>query len=201
MKQNIFRINEQKRIVGGVVKDVDLRDNVANVTLVSDVYNSESKTNEENSLKISFWNNDYSKMRDIVEKCNLEGKTILVEVYEGSDGKLVGNRLHFRGSIIEIENEDKHNFVIFANMVSPTVGFSSKGNKYLRVSVPITNRDKETEWHNITLWDDENHENATNLNMILEKAQKCISGVFVCSGNPSEYNGKYTYTAYSFNLA
>lgn len=96
MKQNVMKSGENKRIVIGKVSGVERSGNVATVKIVSGVWDKEARTENQNELAISFWNNERVKMADRVEAMKLVPETsiVAIEVYE-KDGKLYGDKIGY----------------------------------------------------------------------------------------------------------
>ena len=129
MKLNVTRIDENRRIVVGTVTKVDLRDNVANVTIEGNVWNAEEKKEEKASLTIAFFNNDTVKMRDRIEKAKVKaGKVISATIYE-KDGKVYGNNFKYSGVYDYLDDRNNHIYVIHGVVCNPTTMTTESGKK------------------------------------------------------------------------
>jgi hypothetical protein len=95
MRQNVTRVDDNRRIVVGKVKAVQKNGNVINVTITSGVWNKDTMTEDQNDLTIAFWNNDKVKMADRVEKAGVAVDSIIAaQIYE-KDGKIYGDQFGY----------------------------------------------------------------------------------------------------------
>lgn len=201
MKLYIAQVDENKKLVVGKVTDVDFSEKVANVTIEGSVWNKETQTEDLESLTIAFYNNDKVKMRDFVEKAKVEeGKVISVMIYE-KDGKITGNSFKYNGVWEYTTPTGKQNYVFHGVVVNPTVGTTPTGKDYTKFSMAMNPvKDEETQWANITCWNNEN-------NTLADRARKSFAdhadqkkkAIVVC-GNETEYNGRKQYVGYRFDL-
>ena len=201
MKLYIAQIDENKKLVVGKVTKVDLSEKVANVTIEGSVWNSETKTEDLESLTIAFYNNDKVKMRDFVEKAKVEeGKVISAMIYE-KDGKITGNSFKYNGVWEYTTPTGKQNYVFHGVVVNPTVGTTPTGKDYTKFSMAMNPvKDEETQWANITCWNNENNTLADRARKIFaDHADQKKKAIVVC-GNETEYNGRKQYVDYRFDL-
>ena len=201
MKLYIAQVDENKKLVVGKVTDVDFSENVANVTIEGSVWNKETQTEDLESLTIAFYNNDKVKMRDFVEKANVEeGKVISAMIYE-KDGKITGNSFKYNGVWEYTTPTGKQNYVFHGVVVNPTVGTTPTGKDYTKFSMAMNPvKDEETQWANITCWNNENNTLADRARKIFaDHAGQMKKAIVVC-GNETEYNGRKQYVGYRFDL-
>lgn len=201
MKLYIAKIDENKKLVVGKVTKVDLSEKVANVTIEGSVWNSETQTEDLESLTISFYNNDKVNMRDFVEKAKVEeGKVISAMIYE-KDGKITGNSFKYNGVWEYTTPTGKQNYVFHGVVVNPTVGTTPTGKDYTKFSMAMNPvKDEETQWANITCWNNENNTLADRARKIFaDHADQKKKAIVVC-GNETEYNGRKQYVGYRFDL-
>ena len=207
MRLNITKINETRSIKLGTVKEVregtgSAAGNVVNVKLEGSVWNIAEEKEETQVLDIAFWNTDAVKMADRVKAAKVhEGSVITVDVTE-KDGKYYGNGFRYKGhwQIPATDTSAERN-VFMGVVASMRTGTASNGNKYTRISMPVDQKaGEEPIWVSITFWDDANSNMAT-------RAAKCLGGrdgkkakaVIVC-GQTKDYEGRPSYSGYSFEL-
>jgi single-strand binding family protein len=201
MKLYIAQVDENKKLVVGKVTDVDFSEKVANVTIEGSVWNKETQTEDLESLTIAFYNNDKVKMRDFVEKAKVEeGKVISAMIYE-KDGKITGNSFKYNGVWEYTTPTGKQNYVFHGVVVNPTVGTTPTGKDYTKFSMAMNPvKDEETQWANITCWNNENNTLADRARKIFaDHADQKKKAIVVC-GNETEYNGRKQYVGYRFDL-
>lgn len=201
MKLYIAKIDENKKLVVGKVTEVDLSEKVANVTIEGSVWNSETQTEDLESLTISFYNNDKVNMRDFVEKAKVEeGKVISAMIYE-KDGKITGNSFKYNGVWKYTTPTGKQNYVFHGVVVNPTVGTTPTEKDYTKFSMAMNPvKDEETQWASITCWNNENNTLADRARKIFaDHADQMKKAIVVC-GNETEYNGRKQYVGYRFDL-
>lgn len=201
MKLYIAKIDENKKLVVGKVTKVDFSEKVANVTIEGSVWNSETQTEDLESLTIPFYNNDKVNMRDFVEKAKVEeGKVISAMIYE-KDGKITGNSFKYNGVWEYTTPTGKQNYVFHGVVVNPTVGTTPTGKDYTKFSMAMNPvKDEETQWANITCWNNENNTLADRARKIFaDHADQKKKAIVVC-GNETEYNGRKQYVGYRFDL-
>ena len=201
MKLYIAQVDENKKLVVGKVTDVDFSEKVANVTIEGSVWNKETQTEDLESLTIAFYNNDKVKMRDFVEKAKVEeGKVISAMIYE-KDGKITGNSFKYNGVWEYTTPTGKQNYVFHGVVVNPTVGTTPTGKDYTKFSMAMNPvKDEETQWANITCWNNENNTLADRARKIFaDHADQKKKAIVVC-GNETEYNGRNQYVGYRFDL-
>jgi single-strand binding family protein len=201
MKLYIAPVDENKKLVVGKVTDVDFSEKVANVTIEGSVWNKETQTEDLESLTIAFYNNDKVKMRDFVEKAKVEeGKVISAMIYE-KDGKITGNSFKYNGVWEYTTPTGKQNYVFHGVVVNPTVGTTPTGKDYTKFSMAMNPvKDEETQWANITCWNNENNTLADRARKIFaDHADQKKKAIVVC-GNETEYNGRKQYVGYRFDL-
>lgn len=201
MKLYIAQVDENKKLVVGKVTDVDFSEKVANVTIEGSVWNKETQTEDLESLTIAFYNNDKVKMRDFVEKAKVEeGKVISAMIYE-KDGKITGNSFKYNGVWEYTTPTGKQNYVFHGVVVNPTVGTTPTGKDYTKFSMAMNPvKDEETQWANITCWNNENNTLADRAKKIFaDHADQKKKAIVVC-GNKTEYNGRKQYVGYRFDL-
>jgi len=201
MKLYIAQVDENKKLVVGKVTDVDFSEKVANVTIEGSVWNKETQTEDLESLTIAFYNNDKVKMRDFVEKAKVEeGKVISAMIYE-KDGKITGNSFKYNGVWEYTTPTGKQNYVFHGVVVNPTVGTTPTGKDYTKFSMAMNPvKDEETQWANITCWNNENNTLADRAKKIFaDHADQKKKAIVVC-GNETEYNGRKQYVGYRFDL-
>lgn len=204
MKLNVTRIDENRRIVVGTVTKVDLRDNVANVTIEGNVWNAEEKKEEKASLTIAFFNNDTVKMRDRIEKAKVEaGKVISATIYE-KDGKVYGNNFKYSGVYDYLDDRNNHIYVIHGVVCNPTTMTTESGKKLTRVSMPMErkSKDEETEWATITFWNTDKANTADSAEKIFTNTtnpDEHKKAIVVC-GQESDYEGRRQFVGYRFEV-
>lgn len=201
MKLYIAQVDENKKLVVGKVTDVDFSEKVANVIIEGSVWNKETQTEDLESLTIAFYNNDKVKMRDFVEKAKVEeGKVISAMIYE-KDGKITGNSFKYNGVWEYTTPTGKQNYVFHGVVVNPTVGTTPTGKDYTKFSMAMNPvKDEETQWANITCWNNENNTLADRARKIFaDHADQKKKAIVVC-GNETEYNGRKQYVGYRFDL-
>lgn len=201
MKLYIAQVDENKKLVVGKVTDVDFSEKVANVTIEGSVWNKETQTEDLESLTIAFYNNDKVKMRDFVENAKVEeGKVISAMIYE-KDGKITGNSFKYNGVWEYTTPTGKQNYVFHGVVVNPTVGTTPTGKDYTKFSMAMNPvKDEETQWANITCWNNENNTLADRARKIFaDHADQKKKAIVVC-GNETEYNGRKQYVGYRFDL-
>ena len=201
MKLYIAQVDENKKLVVGKVTDVDFSEKVVNVTIEGSVWNKETQTEDLESLTIAFYNNDKVKMRDFVEKAKVEeGKVISAMIYE-KDGKITGNSFKYNGVWEYTTPTGKQNYVFHGVVVNPTVGTTPTGKDYTKFSMAMNPvKDEETQWANITCWNNENNTLADRAKKIFaDHADQKKKAIVVC-GNETEYNGRKQYVGYRFDL-
>jgi hypothetical protein len=204
MKLNVTRIDENRRIVVGTVTKVDLRDNVANVTIEGNVWNAEEKKEEKSSLTIAFFNNDTVKMRDRIEKAKVEaGKVISATIYE-KDGKVYGNNFKYSGVYDYLDDRNNHIYVIHGVVCNPTTMTTESGKKLTRVSMPMErkSKDEETEWATITFWNTDKANTADSAEKIFTNTanpDEHKKAIVVC-GQESDYEGRRQFVGYRFEV-
>lgn len=201
MKLYIAQVDENKKLVVGKVTDVDFSEKVANVTIEGSVWNKETQTEDLESLTIAFYNNDKVKMRDFVEKAKVEeGKVISAMIYE-KDGKITGNSFKYNGVWEYTTPTGKQNYVFHGVVVNPTVETTPTGKDYTKFSMAMNPvKDEETQWANITCWNNENNTLADRAKKIFaDHADQKKKAIVVC-GNETEYNGRKQYVGYRFDL-
>ena len=201
MKLYIAQVDENKKLVVGKVTEVDFSEKIANVTIEGSVWNKETQTEDLESLTISFHNNDKVNMRDYVEKAKVEeGKVISAMIYE-KDGKITGNSFKYNGVWEYTTPTGKQNYVFHGVVVNPTVGTTPTGKNYTKFSMAMNPvKDEETQWANITCWNNENNTLADRARKIFaDHAEQKKKAIVVC-GNETEYNGRKQYVGYRFDL-
>jgi len=145
--------------------------------------------------------NDGFYGRDFVEKAKVEeGKVISAMIYE-KDGKITGNSFKYNGVWEYTTPTGKQNYVFHGVVVNPTVGTTPTGKDYTKFSMAMNPvKDEETQWANITCWNNENNTLADRARKIFaDHADQKKKAIVVC-GNETEYNGRKQYVGYRFDL-
>lgn len=207
MKMNVTKIDKNRRIVAGVVKDVrqnttDTGYTVTNVKLEGKVWNREAGEEETNLLDIAFWNNERVALADMVLAAKVApGAVIAVEVYE-RDGKLTGNRFMYRGQwTIPETDEHKEKNVFMGVVASVKSRETSSGSTFTSISIPVDQRDgSETKWASITFWNNDISNIADRARKVLSEKNGKKMRAIVVTGEARE-NGDFTnYNGYDFIL-
>ena len=213
MRLNVRTIKQdenstKKLILGKVTKLADgtgdYADKVLNVTLEGTVYNKDSKENETKDVVVEFWNSEYTKLRDRAISAKLAvGAVIMCDVTERG-GKTYANNFMYRGEYnIPEDGENKE-----VNIFMGTICNFQDNENFVRFSIPIKDRDDNTDWKNITVW----HPQEEGRPDVAERAKKVLtpkgdkkpSAVVICSG-PKPYvstsgQERCSYTGYDFIL-
>lgn len=204
MKLNVTKIDENRRVVVGTVKEVkpgtgSMEGKLVTVTLEGTVWNRETESDENQELKIAFWNNDVTDMADRVEKAKVsEGAVIAVEVFD-KDGNLSGNRFMYAGRWTYATGDDREKNVIMGSVSGLKTGNSGSG-KWARVSVPVSHsKDDEPEWVTVFFNDNEQSNIASRAEKIFEKkGDKCPRAIIVAGNAKEDSTGRKTYSGWDF---
>ncbi len=217
MKMNITKIGEKKSVLLGRVTGVypgngEATGKVVNVTMEGEAWDREKKTEVKKAARISFWNSDSAPMADWITSAKVsEGSIIAVDAYQKDDEQYTGNRFMYRGhwkypehTITTEDGEEKtigEKNVLMGIIASLKEGETEGGQKFVRVSMPISIKDQEEpEWVSITFWE-------SDLDNLMERAKKALSerdgkkrkAIIVC-GKEKDFNGRKMYTGYDFQL-
>lgn len=182
----------------------DYADKVLNITIEGTVWNKDEKKEETKSVDISFWNSEYSQMRDRAKNAKIAvGSVILCDVTKKSD-KYYANNFMYRGEYNIPETAENREVNIF---MGPVCGFQDTEN-CVRFSIPVEDRDKNTDWKHITVWPPR-EEGKTDLasrarKVLAPKGDKKPQAVVICS-EPKPYisnsgEERCSYTGYDFIL-
>lgn len=212
MRLNVCKITDNRRLVLGKVKEMNpgkgsLEGKCINIVLEGTEYDKEKKEEVTKNITISFFNNDKVNMMDRLINAGVsEGSILTVEVYENDKGYLSANNFKYKGHWTFPATEDRKEINVFMGTVaSVNIGEASNGHKYLRISMPDEKRkDEETNWVDITFWNDDNNNLADRaikwmvkddaVNVIDDKKIKIVARC----GERREYNGKDQYQGYDF---
>lgn len=201
MRLHFYRIDEKREIVLGKITSVkegtgSVAGKVMNVQIEGTKWEDGAEKPEK--MDISFWNGEKSKLADRVKKANLkEGDTIMVDVYN-NDGKYIGNGFTFNGHVVIPATEERGERNIFIGVVGSTT--EDKDNRYYKISMPVKNADKETEWVSISFWNDETKQMADRAKKVIRKREDKNPRVAVACGANKPYNGKPSYSGMFFEM-
>lgn len=201
MKLNVTKIDENRRLVVGTVKNISARDKVVNIKLEGEVYNKDKGETENETLEIAFWNGTVPLADRLLNAGVSEGSVIAVEIYE-KDGKITANNFKYKGHWHFPDTATSKSKDIFMGVVgSVTEGTASSGSHYTRISMPEeTRKDEESSWISITFWDSETSNVAERAAKLLAKRDDHFKRAIVRCKERGEYNGKKQYTGYEFDL-
>ena len=205
MRLNITKINDEREIVAGVVKNVkpgtgSMEGKMVTVELEGTVYNKDTAEAEPHTISIAFYNTDRVDMADRVVKAKVApGSVICVEVYK-KDEKYYGNRFMYRGHWVIPETETSGEKNVFMGVIaSMWTGTSGSGNNYTKVSVPVDKYDEsEPEWNSITFWNNETSNVADRAAKLLGERDGTKARAIILCGKRSEYEGRPQYKGWDF---
>ena len=186
MRLDVARISDSKKLLLGKVVSVRegtgaAEGRVLNVTIEAPAWDAEEKKNVTKKVDIGFWNSENSNMRDraIAAKIS-EDAVIMVDVYE-KDGKYYANQFFYKGAYIIPETAESKEKNIFMG----TVCNFQDHEKYVSVSIPVEDRNKEVSWKTIRFWPPYEEGQVD----MAERARKCLKpngdkkprAVLICS--------------------
>ena len=207
----LFIMNrDNMTLVAGTVKSVRegsgaSAGRVVNVKIEGTVWNKEKSVEEVKTLDIAFWNSDddgKKKLADRVLKAGIKaGNFITALVVLKEDDKATGINFKYSGLWKFPAHDDQKEVNVFVGPVCSLDEHECASGKFVKISMPVKDRDGNTEWHKITLWNNDSAAMADRAKACLKpRADGTKTQAIVSCGESIPYNDNPSYTGFRFEL-